>query len=670
MKNLYLINKNVPGPNKEKSYYLPSLWCSAKTYYEKYGNNPDEWNWGTPDYGTFLDEKEILNHCKRSPPDIFSCSVYLWNENFMDKISQKVKEEFPDCVIVYGGPQNNIKYNNNFFKQKHWVDIVVPGDAYGEIIFKEILDNYPIIDFENIPYVYYTNEDKDCLFSKKSIDKKSFCWPNNIYQAQEKHLGSFLNKPYKKVVYETSRGCPYKCIYCDWGGGIYDKISKKPYTVILDELEWLAKNEISEMYVQDANFGIFSIDVDIAEYIVELSKKYGYPKSISIESAKNNVERSGKIKSILIKNKLLSFYKISVNSVDKEVEKNVERINPPIEDQIQTLSDIRNSGTQIDPIVESMLGLPGETYQTISDQFDLLYSHGLHSTFVFLWQLLPESPAYSPELRKKFQIKTSTKYSHFFNSEYTGYRAVEKYNYQKFIKENTKGPFLEVVTETYSYTRQEWIDMMLFSGVAVTSRATGIFDYLIPYICNTHNIAPSTVINDITKIFFKTNSKFTLPSQAALVDQLNTHLHNFVYTVETPFLIEPNNKSSILMSPVWFTGYTILTDASSAFNNICNYFAEKLNDEKIIDLGKYIGNLIIDLNFDYQTPKEITVNYNWKEYFNKSAKLTSGVFCYKNNYTTYDLEKFNWSKYQYDLKKIETFFYMTLLDISFNNIID
>ena len=138
--------------------------------------------------------------------------------------------------------------SNDFFEKNPWVDIVCPSDAYGEIIIKEILDHYPIKDFEDIPYIYYTNEKKEKLFSKKTIDKRSFTWPSNIYKAQEKHLSSYINTS-TSVMFETSRGCPYKCIYCEWGGGTHTKINKKPYSTILDELEWLSKNIFSNHWL-------------------------------------------------------------------------------------------------------------------------------------------------------------------------------------------------------------------------------------------------------------------------------------------------------------------------------------------------------------------------------------------------------------------------------------
>jgi radical SAM superfamily enzyme YgiQ (UPF0313 family) len=73
---------------------------------------------------------------------------------------------------------------------------------------------------------------------------------------------------------ETSRGCPYKCSFCDWGGGTFTKTVKKDFSTVLDEISWAGEHKFDAISFTDANFGIFSIDKrDIIQHPIERYQK-------------------------------------------------------------------------------------------------------------------------------------------------------------------------------------------------------------------------------------------------------------------------------------------------------------------------------------------------------------------------------------------------------------
>jgi DNA helicase-2/ATP-dependent DNA helicase PcrA len=49
------------------------------------------------------------------------------------------------------------------------------------------------------------------------------------------------------------------------------------------------------------------------------------------------------------------------------------------------------------------LGLPGETYQSIREQIDLLVNNDLPAAKAGIWMLLPEAPAFSKEMRERIE---------------------------------------------------------------------------------------------------------------------------------------------------------------------------------------------------------------------------------------------------------------------------
>jgi putative methyltransferase len=334
IKNLYLWNRNIFN-----SSVISPFWFSCKTYFEENGQTIDQWSWQDP----FLYHKtkdEIFKICEESPPAIFGFSLYIWNHLEADEIAQEIKRRYPSCLIIYGGPQIDIKYSNNFFNEKPWVDLVVPSDVYGEVILTYILDHYDNLTYSDIPEVYYQKQGIK-FKSRHEFVKRSFVWPTNIYLKQKEYLN--IDTKNSLVIYESTRGCPYKCSYCDWGGGTYTKIVRKPMDTILSELETLAQNKFEHFYFTDANFGIFKDDIKILEYVVALKEKYGYPKVVNVENAKNNLDRVIEIQKLLIKSKLSFFYKISIQNPDDEIKKNIDRIDIPFTKQLESIIELKSN---------------------------------------------------------------------------------------------------------------------------------------------------------------------------------------------------------------------------------------------------------------------------------------------------------------------------------------
>ena len=57
--------------------------------------------------------------------------------------------------------------------------------------------------------------------------------------------------------WETNRGCPFQCTFCDWGSATKTKVRKWERDRLFKEIEWFADNKIPYIDCCDANFGIF-----------------------------------------------------------------------------------------------------------------------------------------------------------------------------------------------------------------------------------------------------------------------------------------------------------------------------------------------------------------------------------------------------------------------------
>lgn len=69
-------------------------------------------------------------------PDVFGGSCYIWNWTYTIELAKRVKERWPKCLVVLGGPQvPNLE--GGFFQEHPYVNVIVRGE--GEQPFAEVL---------------------------------------------------------------------------------------------------------------------------------------------------------------------------------------------------------------------------------------------------------------------------------------------------------------------------------------------------------------------------------------------------------------------------------------------------------------------------------------------------------------------------------------------------
>ena len=202
------------------------------------------------------------------------------------------------------------------------------------------------------------------------------------------------------VSWETNRGCPFACTYCDWGSATNSKVSRMELDTLYSELEWIGQHHIEFVFVCDANFGMLSRDYDIAKKAIEVKDTFGYPQVLSIQSTKNARKRSYALQKLLYEGGLHKSINLAVQSTNEAVLDNIKRGNISIADYAELQHQFLKDG--IPTYSDLIIGLPGDNLQTFKHSIDQLVLSGQHHRVQFQnLSILPNAEMAHPDSLKK-----------------------------------------------------------------------------------------------------------------------------------------------------------------------------------------------------------------------------------------------------------------------------
>jgi len=335
--------------------------------------------------------------------DILCVSSYIWNWRLNIAVAAAVRMRNNNCLIIVGGPQvpHNIE---GFFIKYPFLDIAVHGE--GEETFYQILKSHLEKDsFEFIPGLSYHDRKSGHIINNGI--RKGITDLNDI-------PSPYLNDIFKELIedgghdwiamWETNRGCPFTCSYCDWGTGAR-KIRKYGMDRLYKEIEWFGKNKIQVVFGCDANFGMFKRDIALVEHLTNIKKLYGYPNTFRVCNTKNSNDMVFRIESALYESGMSKGASLSMQSLSPEVLSNIQRNNIKIDffHKLQTKYMEKGMSTY----TELILPLPGETYSSFIGGINTLLENGQHSQLnIYNCSIMVNAEMGQKSYQEKHGIKT------------------------------------------------------------------------------------------------------------------------------------------------------------------------------------------------------------------------------------------------------------------------
>ncbi len=335
----------------------------------------------------------------RRIPDVFGISNYSWNCNLGQAYAKRIKERWAHVVIIAGGPNygSTDQEQEDYWQRFQWTDFyIVKEGEQATVQLLRTLASGRIESLSGLPSTHALRNGSiarnELMPRVKSLDSLPSPYTTGL-------MDKFFDGILIPLVHWT-RGCPFQCTFCTEGEEYYSKVIKR--SEVKDEFEYIAAHAapVVDMYVSNANVGMYKEDMQVAMVLKHTQETYGYPQYIHCSGGKNR------------KDLVLAFAETiggrmgvsaSLQTTDKTVLGNIKRDNISVDQ----LVDVARQGSRIDAntYAEIILNLPGDTVEAHTESLRACVNSGVSYLRMYQLIMLPETEMNTEETRAKFGMQ-------------------------------------------------------------------------------------------------------------------------------------------------------------------------------------------------------------------------------------------------------------------------
>ncbi len=343
-----------------------------------------------------------------------------------------IKEVDNNILTVVGGAHPSA-LGLDIFKDFQNIDISVIGE--GEFTFLDILDTVNGKKLSEIKGICYKISGMDNGIMNEyrpSSENLDHIPPINFDMVDlSKYAG--ISGLGKSMFIMASRGCPFNCIYCNKSVFGTKVRFRKPIKVVEDISQMYEKYGITEIYFQDDTFNLKREWIEeILNLIIDKNLNININYRVAFRANKNLVDED------LLKLAKRANVKVIFYGVESGNQEMLDRMKKGLKlEEIKRAFKLTHEA-EIEPIAAFIIGLPGETEETIQDTIDIWKEiNPTHCGFTIA----------TPFPNTEFQKMVLSK-NHIIDTDYDNYRLGGNY----------------VCTDKLSRTELEFYNIVLNQG--------------------------------------------------------------------------------------------------------------------------------------------------------------------------------------------------------------
>jgi anaerobic magnesium-protoporphyrin IX monomethyl ester cyclase len=299
----------------------------------------------------------------------FSC--YVWNFGIFEQLIPVLKRLKPRSLFILGGPQV-LDQEHAVFRSLPELDLLVYRD--GEAAFRGVMVELASErrNWSAVGGILSRNADE-------IVDTRLARKPVKFAEIASPYIDGVITGTHPNLFMETYRGCPYTCAFCAWGGDEGPMNDLLPMDRIKREIELISGMGAYSIGFFDANF---NQPPERANNIYDALLEAGTFKTVGMSIFAQTLRESlvNRMK------KTQTFIGVGLQSSDVNVNRIMKRRYRD-EKMIAGLNLLK--ANRISYALQVIVGLPGDTYESISETLRYAVSFEPPTLDAFRLMILP-----------------------------------------------------------------------------------------------------------------------------------------------------------------------------------------------------------------------------------------------------------------------------------------
>lgn len=298
---------------------------------------------------------DLLKKMRCFAPDLVGITMMSFMYNKTHTLIRRLKQAFPNLRVVIGGAHAST-YREEALEMEPQIDYAVTFE--GERTLVELCKGIPFAEIKGL--VYRADDGRLTYAGDRKFIKDLDAIPFPTYDKFE--LNRYV---FNDIDIASSRGCPYKCIFCSVKAVAGRKLRVRSAENVVDEIEYWYKKGYRKFNFVDDNFTFY---YDRVYAICDEIESRGL-RDLRITNA-NGIRADRADAKLLARMKEVGFYYIGfgVECGNDKILRNIKKgeTMTQIRTAIQNACDL-----DYEVLLNFLIGSPGETWQDIEDSVEL-----------------------------------------------------------------------------------------------------------------------------------------------------------------------------------------------------------------------------------------------------------------------------------------------------------